>query len=818
MAIKEVANCSVLILASLGRDAEYSQTLLLSVGIKAQIVNSVKQLSLTINDNTGAILLTSESIARENLKILVDVLDVQPAWSDIPFIYLAPAKHTFSNPNFAVRNLLPEEISNVMVLERPLSRESLISAVKWALSARVRQFVIRNQLEELKQIAEELRLSNERVDLALSSGTVLGTWVWDVQKDIMTGDDRIAKAFGIASDALKKGVSVDEFLALVHPEDIEYLNSIIAKTVENGGAYTTEYRVKNALGNWQWIEANGNCELNSEGKAVKFAGVFTDIDDRKNIEESLKQSESELRLVTNALPVLIAFVDMQHHIKFVNNACETWFYRSGVDLIDKSIDEFLLERTNSAPIELVAKALNGDFIHCEICWPHLDGKRREAEVRFLPRYAKEGVVSGFHLFVMDITDRKIAEEISHQSQIVLEKRVAERTLALQTAMLERASVEEALRQSQKMESVGQLTGGLAHDFNNHLQGITGSLNVIKKSIQLGKTVNVERYVDNALNASFRAAALTHRLLAFSRRQPLDPKPVQVNPLIHMMEDLLVRTLGESIIFKTELASDLWKTLCDINQLESAILNLALNARDAMPDGGTLKISTQNIIAKKIGTDEDAEYVRISVTDNGTGMPEEVIERAFDPFFTTKPLGKGTGLGLSMIYGFTRQSEGFSKIESKSGAGTTVHLYLPRDVSAHQFLPDVESVELLDSKAADGQVVLVVEDDEIVRGLVVDALKEVGFIILEASDGPSGLDILKSTQSIDLLVTDIGLPGLNGRQIADAALVDRPELKVLFVTGYAESAAASSGFLRKGMAMITKPFEMESLILKVNELI
>jgi signal transduction histidine kinase/CheY-like chemotaxis protein len=419
---------------------------------------------------------------------------------------------------------------------------------------------------------------------------------------------------------------------------------------------------------------------------------------------------------------------------------------------------------------------------------------------------------------MDITDRKIAQEISQESQIFLEEQVAERTLALQKAMDERLAVEDALRQSQKMESVGQLTGGIAHDFNNLLQGITGSLNVIKKSLELGKPVDYERYIDNASSASFRAAGLTHRLLAFSRRQPLDPKPVQANPLIRSMEELLVRTLGENITFELDLENQLWETLCDINQLENAILNLAINARDAMPHGGQLKIITRNVIEKKLGTLENAEFVRISVSDTGTGMPPDVIERAFDPFYTTKPQGQGTGLGLSMIYGFTRQSEGFSNIESAVGVGTTLHLYLPRFQNEYSQLPVTKDQNLIDAVSANGQVILVVEDDDIIRRLIVDALEDVGFKTLQANDGPSGLDILKSNEAINLLLTDIGLPGLNGKQIADAALVDRAELKVLFMTGYAEAAVASSGFLREGMALITKPFEMESLIAKVNELV
>jgi PAS domain S-box-containing protein len=532
----------------------------------------------------------------------------------------------------------------------------------------------------------------------------------------------------------------------------------------------------------------------------------------------LKQSEGELRLVTDSLPVLIAFVDIDHRIQFVNKAAQSWFYQDSSALIGQLIDDLLVERTGDTSIKFIVDALTGDTIHCERYWPDVNGKRREAEIRFLPRLSKGGVVDGFHFFVLDITDRKIAEEVFQQSQTILEERVAERTSELQTAMEQRRIVEDALRQSQKMEAVGQLTGGIAHDFNNLLQGITGSLNVIKKSLELGKAIDIEKYIDNALTASFRAAGLTHRLLAISRRQPLDPKPAQVNPLIHSMEDLLKRTLGENIIFELDLDPELWETLCDINQLESAILNLAINARDAMPDGGHLKICTRNVLEKKFASSEDGEFVRISVSDTGTGMPPDVIERAFDPFFTTKPQGQGTGLGLSMIYGFTRQSEGYSKIDSTLGAGTTLHLYLPRHQSPQPVEQAVEEKLITDTVEADGRVILVVEDDEIVRGLVSDALTELGYRILQANDGPSGLDILKSKEHIDLLVTDIGLPGLNGRQIADAALVDRMELKVLFMTGYAETAASSSGFLREGMAMITKPFEMETLTHKVNQLI
>ncbi len=382
--------------------------------------------------------------------------------------------------------------------------------------------------------------------------------------------------------------------------------------------------------------------------------------------------------------------------------------------------------------------------------------------------------------------------------------------------------QDALRQAQKMEAVGQLTGGIAHDFNNLLQGITGSLSVIRRLVQQGRTGELERFITGGMNSANRAAALTHRLLAFSRRQPLAPKPVQANPLVSSMDDLLRRTLGERVQLNTVLAEGLWTTLCDPNQLENAILNLCINARDAMPDGGQLTVETCNtqIDGSRAGRTADLRpgpYVCISVTDTGSGMSPDTVTKAFDPFFTTKPMGQGTGLGLSMIYGFARQSEGHAEISSALGKGTTVRLYLPR----HGGEAEVEEqppATAQDHTAHQGETVLVIEDEPVVRGLIVDLLQELGYRALEAVDGPSGLQLLMSPQHIDLLITDIGLPGLNGRQVADAARIKRPDLKVLFMTGYAENAAFASGFLEANMEMVTKPFSMDVLASRVKAMI
>jgi nitrogen-specific signal transduction histidine kinase len=385
-----------------------------------------------------------------------------------------------------------------------------------------------------------------------------------------------------------------------------------------------------------------------------------------------------------------------------------------------------------------------------------------------------------------------------------------------------ARAEDALRQSQKMEAVGQLTGGLAHDFNNLLAGISGSLELIQVRLRQGKTDSIERYVTAGKGAVKRASALTHRLLAFSRRQTLDPKPTNVNRLIGGMEDLIRRTMGPGVHVEVVGAGGLWSTLVDPNQLENALLNLCINARDAMPDGGRLTVETANKwLDERAGKERDlapGQYISLCVTDTGAGMRPEVIARAFEPFFTTKPLGEGTGLGLSMIYGFARQSGGQVRIYSELGTGTTMCLYLPRHDEVATAPVDAAAQAEADH-SGEGRVVLVIDDEPTVRMVVAEVLEESGYRAIEASDGLAGLKVLQSATRIDLLITDVGLPGgLNGRQVADAARVLRPALKVLFITGYAENAIVGNGHLERGMAVVTKPFQMEALAAKIRDML
>ncbi len=444
-----------------------------------------------------------------------------------------------------------------------------------------------------------------------------------------------------------------------------------------------------------------------------------------------------------------------------------------------------------------------------------DGVYRTFMVRAEPVHDEEGRILRWVGSNTDIEDlRRQSAELARFNE-TLEEQVAERTSALMQA-------EEALRQSQKMEAVGQLTGGIAHDFNNLLAGISGSLELITNRIAQGRHAEVERFTVAAQGAAKRAAALTHRLLAFSRRQTLDPKPTDPNRLIRGMEDLVRRTTGPGIEVEVVAGAGLWPVLIDAHQLENAVLNLCINARDAMPNGGRLTIETGNrwIDARtaKAQDLEPGQYVSICVSDTGTGMAPEVAARAFEPFFTTKPLGEGTGLGLSMIYGFVRQSGGQVRIYSEAGEGAMICLYLPRhfgEVDDADLIPEVEQAP----RAQAGETVMVVDDEPTVRMLVAEILHELGYQCIEASDGAAGLKLLQSGARIDLLVTDVGLPGgMNGRQMADAARIDRPDLKVLFITGYAENAVVGNGHLDPGMHVMTKPFAMEALGSRIRELI
>lgn len=522
-------------------------------------------------------------------------------------------------------------------------------------------------------------------------------------------------------------------------------------------------------------------------------------------------------VVDSAADVILTF-DSNGIIHLANPAARRQFGYAAGELVGRNIDilfphgddwnetrsAIMEDRPVRQPVPLIGKRKDGSPSHLELSLSRWQSENRWFVTAILrdmnERHAAEEA-------------RRVAAEALAEANATLEQRVGERTTQLMQA-------EEALRQSAKMEAIGQLTGGIAHDFNNLLQGIVGALELTQRRIEAGRIVEVGRLLDGAIASAERAAALTHRLLAFSRRQPVDPRPVDMNRLIGSVGELLRRSIGEGITMNVVQGEDLWLVCCDGHQLENALLNLSINARDALPHGGTLTIETSNVTLEPRQSSlwelPAGEYVSLRVTDTGVGMSPDVKARAFDPFYTTKPIGRGTGLGLSMIYGFVRQSDGSVRIESEVGKGTTIWLLLPRYGGKINETAAVETTSDHQVKGGN-EIVLAVEDDAVVRLLIVDVLSDLGYRTLEAEDGPSALRILLSPQRIDLLVTDIGLPGLNGRQLADAAREKRPSLKVLFMTGYAESAASKS-FLAPGMEIVPKPVKMEVLAAKIREMI
>ena len=570
------------------------------------------------------------------------------------------------------------------------------------------------------------------------------------------------------------------------------------KTAEANGRFNAEgWRVRKD-GTRFWAAVIIDPVL-QDGRLVGFAKVTRDMTEQRAAQLAALESERRFRLLVQGVTdYAIYLLDPDGHVTNWNAGAARIKGYSEQEILGEHFSRFYTPEDIDIrlPWNALENARREGRYEAEGWRQRKDGSRFWASVVIDAIHDETGVLIGFAKITRDLTERR-------EAQLELERS------------------REQLFQSQKMEAIGQLTGGLAHDFNNLLTGISGSLELLRARIAQGRMRDLDRYITSAQSATSRAGALTHRLLAFARRQTLDTRSVDVNRLIAGMEDMLRRTVGPAIQLETALSASLWPTRCDPNQLETAILNLCINARDAMPDGGRVTVETQNSWVDERGAKErdlqSGQYVAICITDTGTGMTPEVLSRAFDPFYTTKPLGQGTGLGLSMVYGFARQSNGQVRLYSEVGSGTTVRLYLPRhfgEAEAEDEPPQFEAMPV----AGSGETVLIVDDEPTVRMLVTEVLEELGYAAIEAADSLSGMKVLNSDVRIDLLITDVGLPGgLNGRQMADAAREKRPALKVLFITGYAENAAISNGHLHPGMHVMTKPFAMDQLALRIKSI-
>ncbi len=670
-------------------------------------------------------------------------------------------------------------------------------------------FVQGSDVTEAKLATDALRASEERMQSILSNAQIIGLWDWDVQRDLVRADERFAKLYGIDPAVAAAGVPVATFLNRVHVEDRTRMVRAAVHAAETNGLFASEYRLLRDDGAVRHLLTRGRCTCDAAGRPVHFLGVTIDITEQRHAEERLRMAQRagwvgtfELDLAAQTLTVSEEF-------------CRLWGVPvqavAPLGLFTAMVHAADLERVGATHLRAprdAAPYVEYRITRADTGAVHWMARRGE------PRPETGGEATHLVGVVYDVTDRKRLEGELLDLNETLEARVAERTAELQAA-------EETLRQSQKMEVVGQLTGGIAHDFNNMLQAIGGALELMQRRVEQGRTAEAARYVDAARTTVDRAAALTNRLLAFARRQALQPKLVEPNALVEGMAELIRRTVGPSVEVLLRPADGIWTVLCDPGQLENVLLNLAVNARDAMPDGGRLTISTTDVqlTARQLRGQDDAKpggYVEVAVADTGTGMTAAVLARAFEPFFTTKPLGQGTGLGLSQLYGFVRQSGGIVKLESSPGQGTTVRLYLPRHLGPAK--PDTSGAEpALAATETFSGTVLVVEDEAEVRTMVAETLRELGCHVIEAHDGPSGLRVLHSREHVDLLVTDVGLPGLNGRQLADAARERRPNLPVLLITGYA-GAALTDWQLAPGMEVVSKPFKLDTLAARVGSLL
>jgi PAS domain S-box-containing protein len=665
--------------------------------------------------------------------------------------------------------------------------------------------ILSTAVETTSRVQIERRLRDREAELARVQqiGQVGGVEVFLTDGFRTRRSPEYLKIHGLPPEAWNE--AHEDWIRRIHPEDRDKNEQAFIRAVRgDAGEYNAEYRiVRPSDGRVRWIQVRSQIERDGEGHPLRLVGAHIDVTERKNAEEALRKLNETLEQqvaertrerdrLWRVSDDLIGVANVRGYWDAINPAATAILGWSEAELLAMPIsDLWHPEDVEETLIHRERLKRGGPTERFQNRYRHKDGSYRWLA------WASTGEGGYIYALARDVTAEREAADALRRT-------------------------EEQLRQAQKMEAVGQLTGGIAHDFNNLLTGVIGSLDLMQKRIAQGRLADVERYQTMAMNSAKRAAALTHRLLAFARRQPLDPRPVNVRQLVHAIEELLRRTIGEAIQLDIVAADGLWSTFCDPHQLESSLLNLVINARDAMPDGGKLRIEIVNChidatSATELRDAAPGAYLCLSVTDSGVGMSPAIQARAFDPFFTTKPLGQGTGLGLSMVYGFARQSEGHVRIDSRVGRGTTVKLYLPRhrgavaDAGAASSAADPR-------RAEDGETVLVIEDEASVRELVIDVLNDLGYRALEAGDGPSGLKILQSLDRIDLLVTDVGLPGMNGRQVAEAARERRPDLKILFITGYAESAAMANGFLAPGMEMVTKPFAIDALASRIRDMI
>ena len=650
----------------------------------------------------------------------------------------------------------------------------------------------------------------------------LGHWIWDEIEDrCIYCSPTLADMFEMTPKTyLETYGTMDTLRMLVHPADRARYDRVMQESAETATGYDIEYRERSREGKYRHFRERGEPLLDSNGRLVRFVGTLQDITHLKDVdsplgrrgdrleasieqrteqihesndrlraeilerwqaEHALQESLDRLRLITDNLPALIAYVGRDCRIEFINSTGAKWHSRSQSEVVGMSLAE-TKGGTYEAIKPMVESALSGETVEFETCLTFPDGQARNVRAVYVPHKDENAEVRGFFALVEDITKNKRAEEV--------------------------------LRHAQKMEALGQLTGGAAHDFNNLLEIILSNTELLAQRHEDSKDL-----VSGIERAGRSAKDLTQRLLAFSRRQPLHPQIFNLGDLVDSTETLLRRTLGPMVTIERRAQAGLWLVRADPGQVENALVNLAINARDAMPSGGQLVIETKNAVAGKESSLDfpdlgEGDFVVLAVRDTGLGMNKEVLARAVEPFFTTKPPGEGTGLGLSMVYGFALQSGGHLSLESQEGDGTTVKLYLPRAADREEQSHPRHDGEI---PAGQGELILLVEDDAEVRSLLVRMLEALGYRVLPVGNAAEALEQFARTEAIDILLSDVVLPGeLDGTELAKQVQQQDPDIRLLFMTGYSPTAADDAGFDLADYEVLRKPFSKKDLALKLRE--
>ncbi|MDB5654496.1 MAG: signal transduction histidine kinase [Tardiphaga sp.] len=724
---------------------------------------------------------------------------------------------------------------------------AFVVAVCAALNAalRSRDVDISARIETERRLAQ----SEERLTVALGASGMVGVWDWDLRTDTVHSDANFARIYGVDPELASKGAPLAAFVSGLNPGDQPAFAAALSEALEGDGNFSSEYRLRQPDGTERWILARGRVIRDADGKPSRLPGAAIDVTDRKLAE--LRQSarvalNDRLRDLEDIAEMSFAAAEILGTTLNVS--------RAGYGTIDPRTETIHIDRDwNAAGIKSLAGVL-----HFRDYGSYIENLRRGetvaiANVYLDPRTAEGGdalkAISAQSFVNMPVTEHggfvallylnhaeprawsrdelTLIRDVADRTRNAIERRRAEQELRALAGSLERQveartaelrESEATLRQSQKMEAVGQLTGGVAHDFNNLLQVVSGNLQLLGRDI--AGNAKAQRRVDNASIAVDRGAKLASQLLAFGRRQALEPKVINVGRLVTGMDEMLRRSLGEAVEIETVVSGGLWNTLIDPAQVENALLNLAINARDAMRDTGKLTIEVGNAYlddayARKHDDVAPGQYVVLAVTDTGTGMSPEVMARVFEPFFSTKPEGHGTGLGLSMVYGFVKQSKGHIKIYSEVGQGTTIKLYLPRAEQREDIVAPADDTPIQGGT----ETVLIAEDDDGVRAVAVDLLTELGYRVLTAHDAASALTVVESGVPIDLLFTDVVMPGpLKSPELARKARELLPDLVVLFTSGYTENAIVHGGRLDAGVELLPKPYTREALALKVRRVL